>query len=139
VHCIPLACWLGAWRFRRRAAISLGHGQACLQRRAGEADARPHAVCRGAGQARSLGSRPPGGRSADLFESGRDRGHGGERARSSPAARSVAVHEPLAAVPRELRRRAVRVRPELVAEVEFRGWTAGRLLRHSSFRNLVDD
>jgi bifunctional non-homologous end joining protein LigD len=26
----------------------------------------------------------------------------------------------------KLRRRGVRVRPELVAEVEFRGWTAGR-------------
>ncbi|MGN6549094.1 MAG: DNA ligase D [Pararhizobium sp.] len=29
--------------------------------------------------------------------------------------------------------------PELVAEVEFRGWTADRNLRHASFRGLRDD
>ncbi|MCZ0960989.1 DNA ligase D [Paracoccus benzoatiresistens] len=31
------------------------------------------------------------------------------------------------------------VRPELVAEVEFRAWTADRLLRHASFRGLRED
>ncbi|WP_051329289.1 DNA ligase D [Geminicoccus roseus] len=31
------------------------------------------------------------------------------------------------------------VPPELVAEVEFRGWTGDRLLRHASFRGLRDD
>ncbi|HLZ66914.1 MAG TPA: DNA ligase D [Aliidongia sp.] len=31
------------------------------------------------------------------------------------------------------------VRPELVAEVEFRGWTADRHLRHASFRGLRED
>jgi bifunctional non-homologous end joining protein LigD len=31
------------------------------------------------------------------------------------------------------------VRPELVAEVEFRGWTADRNLRHASFRGLRED
>ncbi|MEJ1159949.1 DNA ligase D [Prosthecomicrobium sp. N25] len=31
------------------------------------------------------------------------------------------------------------VRPELVAEVEFRGWTAAESLRHASFRGLRDD
>jgi bifunctional non-homologous end joining protein LigD len=31
------------------------------------------------------------------------------------------------------------VRPELVAEVEFRGWTADRSLRHASFRGLRED
>ncbi|MFO1101282.1 MAG: DNA ligase D [Methylocystis sp.] len=31
------------------------------------------------------------------------------------------------------------VRPELVAEVEFRGWTADHLLRHASFRGLRED
>jgi bifunctional non-homologous end joining protein LigD len=37
-------------------------------------------------------------------------------------------------------RRDVRwVRPELVAEVEFRGWTAARLLRHAAFRGLRED
>lgn len=37
-------------------------------------------------------------------------------------------------------RRGVRfVRPELVAEVELRAWTAGGLLRHASFRGLRED
>ena len=31
------------------------------------------------------------------------------------------------------------VRPALVAEVEFRGWTADHLLRHASFRGLRED
>ncbi len=31
------------------------------------------------------------------------------------------------------------VRPELVAEVEFRGWTADQVLRHASFRGLRED
>jgi bifunctional non-homologous end joining protein LigD len=31
------------------------------------------------------------------------------------------------------------VRPELVAEVEFRGWSADGMLRHSSFRGLRED
>ncbi|MGJ0395248.1 MAG: DNA ligase D [Methylocystis sp.] len=31
------------------------------------------------------------------------------------------------------------VRPELVAEVEFRGWTADHILRHASFRGLRED
>ncbi len=31
------------------------------------------------------------------------------------------------------------VRPQLVAEVEFRGWTADHILRHASFRGLRED
>ncbi|KAA2235555.1 DNA ligase D [Salinarimonas soli] len=31
------------------------------------------------------------------------------------------------------------VRPDLVAEVEYRGWTADSLLRHASFKGLRDD
>ncbi|WP_456237661.1 ATP dependent DNA ligase, partial [Geminicoccus flavidas] len=31
------------------------------------------------------------------------------------------------------------VEPQLVAEVEFRGWTGDLLLRHASFRGLRDD
>ncbi len=31
------------------------------------------------------------------------------------------------------------VKPELVAEIEFRGWTADRSLRHASFHGLRDD
>ncbi|MFD2816323.1 hypothetical protein ACFSYD_21020 [Paracoccus aerius] len=31
------------------------------------------------------------------------------------------------------------VHPELVAEVEFRAWTADGLLRHASFRGLRED
>lgn len=50
------------------------------------------------------------------------------------------IDKPAADVPREmLRRSVVWVRPELVAEVEFRGWTADNLLRHTSFRGLVED
>ena len=36
-------------------------------------------------------------------------------------------------------RRAWFVQPELVAEVEFRSWTAEGLVRHASFRGLRDD
>jgi bifunctional non-homologous end joining protein LigD len=37
------------------------------------------------------------------------------------------------------RRGVVWVKPELVAEVEFRAWTAGGVLRHASFRGLRED
>ena len=36
-------------------------------------------------------------------------------------------------------RRVRFVRPELVAEVEFRAWTAEGLIRHASFRGLRED
>ncbi|MET3660521.1 DNA ligase D [Aquamicrobium ahrensii] len=36
-------------------------------------------------------------------------------------------------------REAVWVEPELVAEVEFRSWTADRILRHASFQGLRED
>ena len=36
-------------------------------------------------------------------------------------------------------RQVVYVKPQLVAEVEFRGWTADRNLRHASFRGLRED
>lgn len=52
------------------------------------------------------------------------------RAQSSPFA------EPLSA---EARRGLEFVEPQLVAEVEFRGWTADRDLRHASFRGLRED
>jgi bifunctional non-homologous end joining protein LigD len=36
-------------------------------------------------------------------------------------------------------RRVRFVRPELVAEVTFRSWTADRLIRHASFCGLRED
>jgi len=38
-----------------------------------------------------------------------------------------------------LKKGAVSTRPTLVAEIEFRGWTNDRKLRHSSFKGLRDD
>jgi bifunctional non-homologous end joining protein LigD len=42
-------------------------------------------------------------------------------------------------LPRSDARGVCFVRPELVAEVEFRGWTNDRLVRHASFRGLRED
>ncbi|HYF56120.1 MAG TPA: DNA ligase D [Salinarimonas sp.] len=42
-------------------------------------------------------------------------------------------------LPTEAARGVRWARPELVAEVEFRGWTADGLLRHASFKGLRDD
>ena len=42
--------------------------------------------------------------------------------------------------PNSARRAHVRfIRPELVAEVEFRTWTTEGLIRHASFRGLRED
>jgi bifunctional non-homologous end joining protein LigD len=52
------------------------------------------------------------------------------RTPSSPFARKLSA---------EAARQVRYVRPELVAEVEFRSWTADRNLRHASFRGLRED
>lgn len=54
----------------------------------------------------------------------------GMRTPSSPFAERLTPEEA---------RQAKFVRPELVAEVEFRAWTADRHLRHASFRGLRED
>jgi bifunctional non-homologous end joining protein LigD len=48
----------------------------------------------------------------------------------SPFARKLAAEDA---------RRVRFVRPELVAEVDFRSWTAEGLIRHASFRGLRED
>jgi bifunctional non-homologous end joining protein LigD len=57
--------------------------------------------------------------------------------------RLQALAHPQSPFARKLARKDARdvcfVRPELVAEVEFRGWTADSLIRHASFRGLRED
>lgn len=52
------------------------------------------------------------------------------RRKDSPFAEKIAAADA---------RGVVWVEPRLVAEVEYRGWTAGRSLRHASFRGLRED
>jgi bifunctional non-homologous end joining protein LigD len=53
---------------------------------------------------------------------------------------SLVVTDPPVVLPKEAPRKRVHwVRPELVAEVEFAGWTADAILRHASFQGLRED
>jgi bifunctional non-homologous end joining protein LigD len=53
---------------------------------------------------------------------------------------SLVVKDPPVVLPKEAPRKGVHwVRPELVAEVEFAGWTADNILRHASFQGLRED
>jgi bifunctional non-homologous end joining protein LigD len=52
----------------------------------------------------------------------------------------LVVKEPPVTLPKDAPRKGVHwVRPELVAEVEFAGWTADAILRHASFQGLRED
>jgi len=52
----------------------------------------------------------------------------------------LVVKAPPVTLPKEAPRKGVHwVRPELVAEVEFAGWTADNILRHASFQGLRED
>ena len=47
---------------------------------------------------------------------------------------------PFESVPEEERRRKVRwVKPRLVVEIDFRGWTGDALLRQASFQGVRED
>jgi bifunctional non-homologous end joining protein LigD len=53
---------------------------------------------------------------------------------------ALAIKEPPVVLPKDAPRKGVHwVRPELVAEVEFAGWTADAILRHASFQGLRED
>ena len=53
---------------------------------------------------------------------------------------NLVVKDPPVILPKEVPRKGVHwVRPELVAEVEFAGWTADAILRHASFQGLRED
>jgi bifunctional non-homologous end joining protein LigD len=53
---------------------------------------------------------------------------------------TLVVKDPPVVLPKEAPRKGVHwVRPEVVAEVEFAGWTADAILRHASFQGLRED
>jgi bifunctional non-homologous end joining protein LigD len=53
---------------------------------------------------------------------------------------ALVVKDPPVVLPKEAPRKGVHwVRPELVAEVEFAGWTTDNILRHASFQGLRED
>jgi len=53
---------------------------------------------------------------------------------------TLSVKDPPVILPKEAPRKGVHwVRPALVAEVEFAGWTADQILRHASFQGLRED
>jgi bifunctional non-homologous end joining protein LigD len=53
---------------------------------------------------------------------------------------ALLVKDPPVVLPKDAPRKGVHwVRPELVAEVEFAGWTADNILRHASFQGLRED
>jgi bifunctional non-homologous end joining protein LigD len=62
--------------------------------------------------------------------------------RSMPFAKDRSLHPEgpfTERLPTLARKGVVWVRPELVAEVVYRGWTADEQLRHASFKGLRED
>lgn len=52
---------------------------------------------------------------------------------------ALIIKSAAADLPRKARKDAKWVKPDLVAEIEFTGWTADRVLRHASFKGLRED
>ena len=105
-------------------------------------DRRLRAVLGVEGPRRLAGARLPQGRQARARRPGRHRLQP-RRWRATSSARLEPLRRKTSPFAEKLTADAARgviwVKPELVAEVEFRAWTADGILRHAAFRGLRED
>ena len=79
-------------------------------------------------------------RQADLCGASRDRIHGeDDRALRTQLDKLIQEKALFAEIPREARRDAIWVKPQLVAQVAFTTWTRDNLIRQASFKDLRKD